>query len=182
MGLSLKLRFILINRKENRYSMYVSNRIEYNLITNIEDYDTEEVTNISLDLTEDASVTNIVGNFQRFLLKIGVPYFIIKEFISFPDENKMEFLNQKLKEYFETNGEDFDEEDELAELEAEINQELQEELNQKYSKRKVEKGRVEELLSDPNAKKKFLEQLSNEEFVDKLFRIFLEEMMEEERE
>ena len=169
--------------------MYVNNRIEYNLITNIEDYDSEEVTNISLDLSEDASVTNIIGNFQRFLLKIGIPYFVIREFIRFPTEEKMEFLNHKMKEYFETNGEDFDDDDELAELEEEIQKDLEREANFKKmksssssEKERIENGRIEAILNDPNAKKRFLEQLSNDDFVDKLFRIFLEEMVEEERE
>lgn len=161
--------------------MLVSNRIEYNLITNIEDYDSEEVTNISLDLSEDVSVTNIIGNFQRFLLKIGIPYFVIREFINFPDEATLEFLNHKMKEYFETNEEDFDEDEEITELKKEIQEDLEKEMRMK-NKERVQKGTVEELLSDPNAKKKFIEQLSNEDFVDKLFEIFLQEMVEEEHE
>lgn len=62
--------------------------LEYALNIDYPETGSKDKMSISVDLTTHPGVDNIIDNFYRFLLRIGIEPEILDEYISFPDEDE----------------------------------------------------------------------------------------------
>lgn len=65
-------------------------RIEYKLEINIPELGSKDELNVAIDLDSRPGLSSIIGNFYRFLIRIGIDQDILDAYIDIPDDDDLD--------------------------------------------------------------------------------------------
>lgn len=131
--------------------MIENSKIEYKLQINLPELGSQDSFNIVIDLDSKPGLSSVIGNFYRFLMRIGVDKELLDDYIIIPEEG------------YSTSGED----------EVDWNDATSQILTE------IEKSILEN-SSDEKKKEEFLKRIQeNPDFLEEVFRIFLNSIMED---
>jgi len=126
-------------------------KIEYKLEIHLPEFGSKDIMNVIIDLDSKPGLPSIIGNFYRFLARIGVDQETLDEYIEIPDES------------------DFEESDEIDWDHAKSSVVSE-----------IEKTIINN-STDEKKKEEFLKKIQeNSEFTEEVFRIFLSHLVDED--
>jgi len=131
--------------------MTETSKIEYKLQINLPELGSQDSFNIVIDLDSKPGLSSIIGNFYRFLIRIGVERELLDDYIIIPEEGPLE------------EDEDIDWDEAISGVVSDI-----------------EKSILEN-SSDEKKKEEFMKRmLESPEFSEEVFKTFLSSIMKDE--
>lgn len=126
--------------------------IKYSFINNLPETGCTDEFQISINLNTNPGIESIIGNFYRFVLRLGANKEVVDQFISFPDHENEEYDDEEKN-----------------------NSTTLTELLTSKSKETIEKN-----IKDEEKKSLFIEKLSQDApFLENVFKIYLSSLLED---